>query len=175
MPSPPSPTVLYSREGAFHRAPAHSRFQQPMPPSSPYSAGDSAMPRFWSAVPRTHTHAGNLRLLQPIGYIAPRDETSLRVGPKSPRDRCFQYPSPQPMKPFHDSYMGRAPTMPRTTVTSRRVKPGTSPTPGSLDSPPKPHYFGLFGELSPHLRHTPGTFRGGSPPRPLRQSPRMSS
>ena len=99
-PETPTPTLLYGlEEGKFmgkfqlHRAPSASRFQYPSPTTSPFKlhSEESARPRFYSAVPRSKTPAGNLRLLQPLGHIAAPLEASL--SPPAIRSR-FQYPSP---------------------------------------------------------------------------------
>lgn len=126
-----SPALLFPRDKSVHRAPQHARFQHPTPPSSSYAhfpSQDSAMPRFYSAVPRMATAAGNLRLLHKPGEIADRDD-SLKHGSVHGR---FQGPWSTPLQRFEG-----APLHPP------KLNPtcGTTPTPGSLDDPPHPHFF----------------------------------
>lgn len=101
-----SPSPIFDHTPQWHRSPQHSRFQHPKPPNSPFTVittdpTDSALPRFWSAVPRASTPAGNLRLYHPLGYIAPKDPAAVVVLPDSGHAESassvhsrFQCPSP---------------------------------------------------------------------------------
>ena len=98
--------ILFGGETSpqHHRMPAHTRFQSPAHPRSrsPHASTsrlhESALPRFWSAVPRTTTPAGNLRLYHPLGDIAAQQSAldPLMLNSK------FQFPSPPPT-PSHRS------------------------------------------------------------------------
>ena len=74
---PHTSSVLYSDDRPqVHRSPIQSRFQYPMPPDARGKQifgrrSESALPRFYSNVPRVATPAGNLRLMHPLGHVAP--------------------------------------------------------------------------------------------------------
>ena len=148
---------LLFEANSLHRTPSSARFHFPSPRGSPYASNrfaphQSALPQFYSAVPRSHTSAGNLRLLHPIGHVSPRNYTggqSLRLS------TTVESVSGKFQAPFRQGQgwpaSWPASRVPRPKDTPLQKSPrGTqkaTATPGSLDDAPRPHHFGLFGAL----------------------------
>ena len=146
-----SQLVYTPRDGSprIHRAPQHTRFQHPTPPGCSTASSESALPRFWSAVPRTNSAAGNLRLHHPLGYIAPRSRAFV---PNTLHSR-FQSPVGLATPMASGGIMpvteepGASPRSQSSLAFSSRLP--AEPTFSTINEPPRAHKFGLWGCKQP--------------------------
>lgn len=142
--------------GSFHRTPSSARFHFPSPRGSPHASNrfaphQSALPEFFSAVPRTQTPAGNLRLLHPVGYILPRDGTGGQSSRLTATIQSSTWVGGRFQAPWAQGQGRQAEQIkvPRPKDTPLRSSPRATgkatPSPGSFNDLPRAHYFGLWG------------------------------